>query len=143
MPRFRRGVAFYGLQDRALGTPKFELLSLPCGVIRQQRQLVQPSVKLCSRFRHRRSGDGSMTCLAPIRDRFFNEPGLGVMLCKELGLGVEQLRKMSSERIGDLRMQLLTDTAQQAGMRRVLNQRVLEAVNRLGRRAALEDQLGS
>jgi len=41
-----------------------------------------------------------------------------------------------------LRVQLLPCAAQQAAVCRVLDQRVLEAIDRIGRRAALEDQLG-
>jgi hypothetical protein len=48
---------------------------------------------------------------------------------------------MRFEGFGDLRVQLLPGTAQQAAMRRVLHQRVLETVHRIGRRAALKDQL--
>ena len=83
-----------------------------------------------------------MTGLAPADDGFFNERSLGIMLCEELGLGVHQLGEMGFERFGDLRVQLLPSAAQQAPMRRVLHQRVLETIDRLGRRAALEHQLG-
>jgi hypothetical protein len=69
---FGRRIAFDGLQRRPQGTAKFELLSLPFGVFRQQRQLVQPLVQLRGRFRHRRSGSGPLTSLSPKRDRFFN-----------------------------------------------------------------------
>jgi hypothetical protein len=65
------------------------------------------------------------------------------MLCEKLGLGVHQLGGMGSERFGNLRVQLLASAAQQAAMRSVLHQCVLEAVDRIGRRAALEDQFGS
>ena len=84
-----------------------------------------------------------MTGLAPIHNRFFDQPGLGVMLREELGLAFYDLWGMGFERFGDLRMQLLPGIAQQAAVRRVLHQRVLEAVDRVGRRAALKDQLGS
>ena len=107
MARFRRGEAFDGLQYRAQGAPKFELLSLALRGVRQQRQLVQRLLKLRGRFRHRRAGGGSPTGLAPIGDGFFDEPGLGIMLREELGLGVHQLGGMGFERFGDLRMQLL------------------------------------
>src|SRR4029077_3663295 len=83
-----------------------------------------------------------MTGLAPAGDGFFNEPGLRVMLCKELGLALDQLGGVGFERFGDLRVQLLPRAAQQAAVRRVLHQRVLEAIDRVGRRASLEDQLG-
>ena len=85
---------FDGVQDRAQGTAKFEFLSLAFGRVRQQRQLVQPLLKLRSRFRHRRAGGGPMTGLAPVGDGFFNEPSLGIMLREELGLAVHQLRVM-------------------------------------------------
>src|SRR6516162_7312489 len=50
---------------------------------------------------------------------------------------------MVFERFGNLRMQLLPGVAQQAAVCRVLHQRMLETIDRVGRRAALEDQLGS
>jgi hypothetical protein len=49
---------------------------------------------------------------------------------------------MGFERFGDPRMQLLTRAAQQAAVGRVLHQRVLESVNCVGRRTALEYQFG-
>lgn len=84
-----------------------------------------------------------MTGLAPVGDRFFDEPGFGVMLGEELELAVDQLGGMGFERFGDLRVQLLASAAQQAAVRRLLHQRVLEGVDRVWRRAALEHQLGS
>ena len=135
MTRFRRRVAFDGSQDRAQGTAKFELLSLTFGVVRQQRQLVQPLLKLRGRFRHRRAGGGSPTGFAPAGDGFFDEPGLGVMLGEEFGLAVHQLGGMGFERFGDPGMELLSRAAQQSAVGGILDQRVLEQV--FGRRAAL------
>jgi len=83
-----------------------------------------------------------MTGLAPAGDGFFNEPGFRIMVCEELGLALHQLGGMGSECFGDLCMQLLARPAQQAAMRRVLHQRVLEAIHGIGRRAALEHQFG-
>jgi len=65
------------------------------------------------------------------------------MLREKLGLAFHDLGGVGCERFGDLRMQLLPGIAQQAAVCCVLHQRVLEAVDRVGRRAALEDQLGS
>jgi len=65
------------------------------------------------------------------------------MLREELGLAVDQLGGMGFERLGDLRVQLLARAAQQAAVRRVLHQRVLEGIDRVGRRASLEHQFGS
>ena len=64
MARFRCRVAFDDQQDGAQGTAKFELLSLTFPAVRQQRQLIQPSLQLPRRFRHRRAGGGPMTGLA-------------------------------------------------------------------------------
>src|SRR5690348_18427660 len=83
-----------------------------------------------------------MTGLAPVGDRFFNEPRRRVVLRKKIGLSVHQLGRISFERFSDLRMQLLSGAAQQAAMCRVLYQRVFEGIDRVGWHAALEDQLG-
>jgi hypothetical protein len=64
------------------------------------------------------------------------------MLREELGLAVHQLGGMGFERFGDLCVQLLASAAQQTIVRGVLHQSVLEAVHRMGRCAALENQVG-
>src|SRR6516225_6278534 len=74
-----------------------------------------------------------MTGLAPIGNRFFDESGLGIMLGEKLGLGFHQLGGKGFERLGDLRVQLLPSAAQQAAVRRILHQSVLEVVNRVRR----------
>src|SRR5207247_8268604 len=79
----------------------------------------------------------------PIFDSLTIDPGFSIMLGEELGLVIDHIWGMGFERFRDPRMQLLARAAQQAAMRRVLHQRVLESINRVGRRAALEDQLGS
>ena len=143
LARLRRGRAFDDIQHRAQSAGKLELLLPAFADVRQQRQLVQPLLKLRSRFRHRRAGDRPVTGLAPKGDSLFDQTGLGVMLREELGLDFSDFRGVVFERFGDLRVQSLPGHAQQAAMRRVLHQRVLEAVDRVGRQAALKDQLGS
>src|SRR5215472_13902843 len=64
------------------------------------------------------------------------------MLREDFGLGLHHRGKMGFERFGDPRVQLLASASEQAAVRRVLNQRVLETVNRVGRCAALKHQLG-
>jgi hypothetical protein len=49
---------------------------------------------------------------------------------------------MSFKRFRDVRVQLLSSTAQEAGMRHLLQQRVLEGIDRLGGRADADHQLG-
>jgi len=60
---------------------------------------------------------------------------------KDFGLVVHHLGGMGFERFGYLRVQLLPGTAEEAAVRRVLHQGVLEAVDCVGRCAALEHQL--
>jgi hypothetical protein len=143
LARLRRGRAFNDIQHRAQSAGKLELLLPTLEGVGQQRQLVQPLLKLRSPFRHRRAADRPMTGPAPKSDSPFDQTRFGVMLREKLGLAFYNLGGMGLERVSDLRMQLLPGLAQQAGVRRVLHQRVLEAVDRVGRRAALEDQLGS
>jgi hypothetical protein len=54
------------------------------------------------------------------------------MLRKKLGVGVYQLGGMGFESFGDLRVQLLPRGTRQAAVSRVLHQRVLEAIDRVG-----------
>ena len=65
------------------------------------------------------------------------------MLREEFGLAVHHLGRMGFEHCGDLRVELLPGFAQQATVSCVLHQRVPEGIDRLGRRAALGDQLGA
>src|SRR5215467_11220853 len=104
--------------------------------------MIEHVTYLRGRLRHRRTGGGAMTGLTPIRDRFFNQPSLRVMLCEELGLVFHQFREEGLERLGDLPVQLLSIAAQQAGMRCVLHQSMLKGIVRIWWRAALKYQLG-
>ncbi len=65
------------------------------------------------------------------------------MLGEELGLGIHKLGEMGFEYLRDPPVQLPPGAAQQAAVRHVLYQRVLEGIHRVGWRAALEDQLRS
>ena len=89
MSRFRCTPPFDGNQGRAQGTMKFQLLPLAFEGVREQLQLVKPLLKLRGGFCHHRAGGGSPTGLAPVYSRFFQEPGLGVMLHEEFGLGIQ------------------------------------------------------
>jgi hypothetical protein len=50
---------------------------------------------------------------------------------EQLGLCLHQLRRIRFQRRGDPRVQSSPGTAQQAAIRNVLHQRMLEAVNRV------------
>jgi hypothetical protein len=72
-----------------------------------------------------------MTGFAPVGDRFFDEPSLGVMLCQEFGLALDALPEMGFERSGDPRVQFLTGAG-------ILHKRVLEQENSIRQYTALE-----
>lgn len=59
------------------------------------------------------------------------------------GFGEGRERVWSPGKIRQLRVELLPGIAQQAAVSCVLHQRVPEGIDRLGRRAALGDQLGA
>src|SRR5262249_29647631 len=120
------------------GAIKFELLSLSFRVVRQQRQLVQPFLKLRGRFHDRRPGDGPMTGLAPIKDGFLNKPSFTVMAREKLRLAVDHLGGKSFERFGDPPVQFVSGSAQQAAISGVLHKRMLEGIDRIGWRTMLK-----
>src|SRR5215831_4030045 len=62
---------------------------------------------------------------------------------EKFGLAFHYLGRMGFERFRDLRVQLLPSATQQAAMNRLLDQSMLEGVDRVGRCASREDQLGS
>src|SRR5882724_11649552 len=64
------------------------------------------------------------------------------MLREKFGLALHQLGRLDFERFGNMRMQLLARAAQKATVSRIPHQRMLEAIDRVRRPAALEDQLG-
>src|SRR5215469_6112184 len=61
---------------------------------------------------------------------------------EDLRPGFDEVRRPLFQRLGDPAMQGLARAAQQAAVRRILYQRVLEGIDRVRRRAALKDQLG-
>ena len=64
------------------------------------------------------------------------------MLRTDFWLTLHQLGEKGFERFGDLRVQLLPSSTEKAAMSRVLHQRVLKGIDRIGRCAAMEDELG-
>src|SRR6266567_1576161 len=98
---------------------------------------------MSDRFDTGRLRRGLLAGAGPILNRFFNEPRLGVMLRKDLGLCVPDFSEMGFESLADFRTQLFPGTAQKALVSSILHERVLEAVNRVRRHASLEHQLGS
>jgi hypothetical protein len=72
----------------------------------------------------------------------FRETRAGVVLREEFGLGFDDLRELGLQDLGDARMEVLAAGLEQGAVGGVLDQRVLEAVDDIGRGAAAVDQLG-
>ena len=83
-----------------------------------------------------------LACFLQVGDGLRPKARLGEVMGQQLRLGLCLLRKVRLEHGGDAGVQLLALAAQQAGIGRVLHQRVLEGVDRVRRRPAAEDQLG-
>ena len=73
---------------------------------------------------------------------FSDEPRLGAVVRQQLRAGSRQLGELLLQHLGDAGVEVLAAGFEQGAVGGVLDQRVLEAVGRLGRRAAAEDQLG-
>ena len=69
----------------------------------------------------------------------FDESGFDIMLGEDLRLSLHDLGRMGFERNSNLRVQLLSSAAQHAAVSCILNQHMLEAVDRIGRRTSLEN----
>src|SRR5438105_2267157 len=62
---------------------------------------------------------------------------------KKLGLAVHQLGREGLKCLDNSGVELLSGSAQQAAVSRLLDQRMLKGINRIGRRTALKYQLRS
>src|ERR1700687_5169972 len=78
--------------------------------------------------------------LQPIADGTFNLAGLRKVVRQQFGLARHAVREAPLDGFGDARMQSLSIAAQQRAVRGILHQSVLEAVDGLWWRAALEHQ---
>jgi hypothetical protein len=88
-----------------------------------------------------RAAQGLVAGFAPPFDRWLVETGLGQMMGDEFRLGRRDRRELSAQGIGDLPVQDLPPAPEQGFVGRVLDQRVLEGVARIGRHARAEQQL--
>jgi len=115
-----------------------------CGARRRRGELVGQFDRLAemgSGLLERRAAHGLVAGLAPPFDRRLVEPGLGQMVCDEFRLGRGDRRELSAQDIGDLPVEDLPPAPEQGFVGGVLDQRVLEGVARIGRRARAEQQL--
>jgi len=93
------------------------------------------------RLLERRAAERLVAGLTPPFDRRLVEPGLGQMMGDEFRLGRRDRGELAAQGIGDLSVQDLPPAPEQGFVSRVLDQRVLEGVARIGRHARAEQQL--
>ena len=108
----------------------------------QRLDQLEPFAQVSDRFHVGRAAGGQLAGAAPVGNRPRRQARLGQMLGQHFRLGLGDLGKPLLERLGDAGVQLLAPGLEQRLVGRVLDQGVLEAVGRLGRGAAAEDQLG-
>ena len=102
-----------------------------------------PFAQVGDRFQIGRASSGQLAGAAPIGNRPLRQARVGQMPSQHLRPGLGDVREPLFQHLGDPGMQLLAPRLEERLVGRVLDQGVLEAVGRLGRRAAAEDQLGA
>ena len=78
----------------------------------------------------------------PVGDGLLREPGLGVVVCHQFGLGLDDLGKLRCQHLGTPLVILLTGALQQRLIRGLLNEGMFEQVPRLRRTPPLVEQFG-
>jgi hypothetical protein len=134
-----RRIALRGDLRRPESGQQIQLLLPAPVVLGQAGKQLQSLDELSLGFGHRRAGDCLLTRLEPVSDRLFGKAGLGTMVRRERWLSGHDLRKFLLQRGGDPGVQLLSPTAQQRAVGRILHQRVLESVLSVRWRAAPKD----
>ena len=141
-PRFRGRVALGGSQGGPHRRQQVQLAPRPLGAFRHGAKHLQPLGEVCGRLQIGRSLERPLARALPVGHGFAGASCLGVVTGEQLGLGLDDLGELLS-RISAIRAcDLLAPALEQRLVGGVLDQGVLEAVGRLGRRAAAEDQLG-
>src|SRR3954469_10063170 len=102
----------------------------------QLQTLVQVGDRFIERQPLQRQASGGL----PERNRGLNKARFGKMMREHLGFGAFDVREALIDHTRDLRVQLLSAALEQRLIRRVLHQRMLEAVDRIWRGAAAKGQ---
>ena len=109
--------------------------------VRQRPDELQSSVQMDDGFQVGGASGGQLAGAAPVRDRPSRQARLGQMLRQHFRLSLTDVRELLFQRLGDAGVQLLATALEHGLVGSVLDQRMLEGVGRLGRRATAEDQL--
>jgi hypothetical protein len=91
------------------------------------------------RFEIRRAGGGTLARLPPIADGRFDLASFRKVMRQQFRLRCGRLWEALLQDVSDATVKLLAPALEQGRIGYILDQGVLEAVGRLGRRAAAED----
>ncbi len=139
--RLRNRVAFRGDQRAAQRDLQFDLLPVPLRVRKRAGERVEPLLQLChglcGRPAPRRLARGSQ----PKTRRLAGHARFRVVMRQHRRMRLHRVGKALLQCFRDAAVQPLPLAAQQGAIGDILHQRVLERVERLWRRAPLEEQL--
>ena len=131
---------------RDQGVPKrdleIQLQPAPVVVLRHRVSRPRRAPQVDHRLGHRRAAERGPPGLEPVGRRLVRSAGLREVVGQQLGLGLCRLREALLQHRAIRACSCCRSALQQALIGRVLHQRVLEGVARVGRRAAREHQLG-
>ena len=138
----RRGVTTRRHQCWTERHTQLELAFVTLDAFGQACQHLEPFGDMRDRFQVRRVVHRPITGLEPPRDRIVEQSGLCEMARNHFGLGQGAARELSDHHARDDRVVALARAAQQRLVRRVANQRVLEAVRRAARMGLRQHESG-
>ena len=141
---FDRFVRIAMMRDRGESRLKqqVQLSSISSQIFGQLHQSVERIAVVLDCLRECRPLGRYMAGALPIGDRAIIKRCFCQMMSQHLRMGLNCRQKMQFERPRNLGMKLLAAAPQEGLIGRILNERVLEDVDRLGRLAAAEQQLG-
>ena len=139
---FSRGRAERIGESGTKAAKQLELEALSIGRGRHSPQQSDRPRERVRRLAHRRPTEGRATGPRPCIRGGRVEPGFGQVICEQFWLGFDDSRKPLLEHVRDASVQLLAPGLEQRLIGGVLDQRVLETVDRLGRAAAAKHELG-
>ena len=114
---------------------KLDLFAALRGRCRHQRYLVEGARELSDCLDHRKARQRSLPSFAPPFDSRVWHAGLGEVMGKQLRLDRSSTREIVAQGLADAAMQSQPPALEQVLISRVLNERVLEAVVSIWRKA--------
>ena len=130
---FGRGITFGGDLDATQRRIQLELLAVALAAVLAGLRQPEPFFDVTQGLEVRRALRSQVARPLPILHRLRIQRRLGVVMCQQFRVGARGLRELLLQRAGDFAVQVLPRTLQQRVARDVLQQGVLEHVNRAQR----------